>query len=69
MKIYKIFILLLIFILFSACAPTKHKNPWVKKQINHLNSTRIGVNKYYYSTKYQKKLINDYKKRVIRKKR
>ena len=63
-KIFKVFLILLIFALFTECA-TARKNPYFqkRKQSSRLNTTQLGRNKYYFSSGYQKKLKKNYKKR------
>jgi hypothetical protein len=69
----KVRVLLSIFIVFIAllmmlpgCATSKKDNYLRNKAKSdaqsHINTTQLGRNKYFYSTKYQKKLSH-YKKR------
>jgi len=64
MKLVKLLILLFITLLLVSCASTKHRNPWVKKRKGtYIDARRIGVNKLFYTPKYQKKLKKNYYKR------
>jgi len=64
MKLVKLLILLFITLLLVSCASTKHRNPWVKKRKGtYIDARTIGVNKLFYTPKYQKKLKKNYYKR------
>jgi len=65
-KMIRVLFLLLIIALLTGtgCAPAK-KNPYYdkkKKQASIVNASQLGRNKYYFSSKYQKKLTKNYKK-------
>jgi hypothetical protein len=55
------FILMLI-VLFTACAPAK-KNPYYekRKKSSQVNASQLGRNRYYFSSGYQKKLNKTFK--------
>jgi hypothetical protein len=57
------FILMLI-VLFTACAPAK-KNPYYekRKKSSQVNASQLGRNRYYFSSGYQKKLNKTFKKK------
>lgn len=59
-----IFIILILsaLLLVPGCAATK-KNPYqAKRKVSHIDTSQLGRNKYFFSSKYQKKLFK-YKKR------
>jgi len=63
-KLIKVLILLFVILLTVSCASTKHRNPWVKKRKGtYVDARRIGVNKLFYTPKYQKKLKKSYYRR------
>jgi len=60
MKLIKLLILLFVILLLSCCA-TQSKNPWAKKKKGtYVDAQTIGVNKLFYTPKYQKKLKKNY---------
>jgi hypothetical protein len=66
-KANKIFIygfILIVFVIFSACAPAKKNTYYEKrKKSSHVNESQLGRNKYYFSSGYQKKLTKTFKKK------
>jgi hypothetical protein len=62
-KIFKIFLILILMVSVSTCAPAK-KNPFLekKKTNSHVNASQLGKNKYFFSKDYQKKLQKRFKK-------
>jgi len=63
-KILKLFLILLLIVSVTDCAPAK-KNTYYKKRKQSSKSTteQLGRNKYYFSPGYQKKLNSNYKKK------
>jgi hypothetical protein len=54
-------------VILPGCAVKKDNSDYMKKKYkadvqSHVNTTMLGRNKYFYSTKYQKKLFK-YKKK------
>ena len=44
-----------------SCCATQSKNPWAKKKKGtYVDAQTIGVNKLFYTPKYQKKLKKNY---------
>jgi hypothetical protein len=60
----KYFLIFLLIAVVTGCASAK-QNPYhyKKKKASVVNASQLGRNKYYFSTGYQKKLINTYKKK------
>ncbi len=58
------FLIFLLIAIATGCASAK-QNPYYqkKKKASVVNASQLGRNKYYFSTGYQKKLINSYKKK------
>lgn len=63
-KILKYSFILILLVIFTACAPAK-KNPYYekRKKSSQVNASQLGRNKYYFSKDYQKKLNNTFKKK------
>jgi len=63
-KIFSYSFILIIIILFTACAPAK-KNPYYEKRrkSSQVNASQLGRNKYYFSKDYQKKLTKTFKQK------
>jgi hypothetical protein len=63
-KIFCYGFILIIMILFTACAPAK-KNPYYekRKKSSQVNASQLGRNKYYFSKDYQKKLTKTFKQK------
>jgi hypothetical protein len=63
-KIISYSFILIIIILFTACAPAK-KNPYYekRKKSSQVNASQLGRNKYYFSKDYQKKLTKTFKQK------
>jgi hypothetical protein len=63
-KIFSYSFILIIIILFTACAPAK-KNPYYekRKKSSQVNASQLGRNKYYFSKDYQKKLTKTFKQK------
>jgi len=63
-NILKVGLVLVLIILFTACAPAK-KNPYYekRKKSSQVNASQLGRNKYYFSNGYQKKLNQTFKKK------
>jgi hypothetical protein len=63
-NILKFSLLFLFLAMILSCAPAK-KNTYYqkKKKTTHLDSERVGRNKYFFSPSYQKKLSKSYKKK------
>jgi hypothetical protein len=63
-RILKYCFVLILLVLFTACAPAK-KNPYYekRKKSTHVNASQLGRNKYYFSNGYQKKLNTTFKKK------
>ncbi len=61
-KILNYSFILILFIIFTACAPAK-KNPYYekRKKSSQVNASQLGRNKYYFSSGYQKKLNKTFK--------
>ncbi|HUW93011.1 MAG TPA: hypothetical protein VMV74_07595 [Bacteroidales bacterium] len=60
--LFFIILILSAMLLMPGCATTK-KNPYrSKKAASHINTSQLGRNKYFFSTKYQKRLFK-YKKK------
>jgi hypothetical protein len=64
LKIFSYSFILIIIILFTACAPAK-KNPYYekRKKSSQVNASQLGRNKYYFSKDYQKKLTKTFKQK------
>jgi hypothetical protein len=60
----KYFLIFLLIAVMTGCASAR-QNPYQKKKkkASVVNASQLGRNKYYFSTGYQKKLINGYKKK------
>lgn len=56
--------ILMLIVLFTACAPAK-KNPYYekRKKSSQVNASQLGRNRYYFSSGYQKKLNKTFKKK------
>jgi hypothetical protein len=63
-RILKYFLIFLSIVIITGCASSK-KNPWLekRKQASRVNTSQLGRNRYYFSTGYQKKLVNSYKRK------
>jgi hypothetical protein len=63
-KIFSYSFILIIILLFTACAPAK-KNPYYEKRrkSSQVNASQLGRNKYYFSKDYQKKLTKTFKQK------
>ena len=63
-KILKYSFILILLIIFTACAPAK-KNPLYEKRKkgSQVNASQLGRNRYYFSNDYQKKLNKTFKKK------
>jgi hypothetical protein len=63
-KIFSYSFILIIIILFTACAPAK-KNPYYekRKKSSQVNASQLGRNRYYFSKDYQKKLTKTFKQK------
>jgi hypothetical protein len=63
-KIFSYSFILIIFILFTECAPAK-KNPYYekRKKSSQVNASQLGRNRYYFSKDYQKKLTKTFKQK------
>lgn len=59
-----VFLLLVLVSFVSSCAPAK-KNPYYEKRIkaSRENTNQLGRNRYFFSDKYQKKLVKSYKRK------
>lgn len=64
-KILNYSLILILVVLFTACAPAK-KNPYYekRKKSSQVSSSQLGRNRYYFSKDYQKKLNKSYKRKV-----
>lgn len=64
LKKYFFFVLLFLAIAIIGCASTR-KNPWVKerKKTGLVTTSRLGKNKYYFSSGYQKRLSKSMRKK------
>jgi hypothetical protein len=62
-RILKYSFVILLIMIFSACAPAK-KNPYYekRKKSSQVNASQLGRNRYYFSKDYQKKLTKTFKK-------
>jgi hypothetical protein len=63
-KIFSYSFILIIIVLFTACAPAK-KNPYYekRKKSSQVNASQLGRNRYYFSKDYQKKLTKTFKQK------
>ncbi len=63
-KILKYLLLFLLIAIFTGCA-TARQNPYHRKKSrsSRVSATQLGRNKYYFSNRYQKKLLRGYKKK------
>jgi hypothetical protein len=63
-KILNYSFILILLVIFTACAPTK-KNPYYekRKKSSQVNASQLGRNKYYFSSGYQKKLNKTFKQK------
>jgi hypothetical protein len=63
-KILNYTFILIVIVVFSACAPAK-KNPYYekRKKSSQVSSSQLGRNRYYFSKDYQKKLTKTFKKK------
>lgn len=63
-KIIKYFLLLVLILIITDCAPSK-KNPFYekRKKSSQVNASQLGRNRYYFSSGYQKKLNKSYKRK------
>jgi hypothetical protein len=63
-KKLKYFFLFSLIVALTACASSR-QNPYMRKRqkTSKVSTSQLGRNKYYFSTKYQKKLVRNYKKR------
>jgi hypothetical protein len=61
-KIFSYSFILIMIVLFTACAPAK-KNPYYekRKKSSQVNASQLGRNKYYFSKDYQKKLTKTFR--------
>jgi hypothetical protein len=61
-KILNYIFILILLIIFTACAPAK-KNPYYekRKKSSQVNASQLGRNRYYFSSGYQKKLNKTFK--------
>ncbi len=63
-KILKYFFVFLLIAFITGCAPAKQNSFQQKrKKGSRVSTSQLGRNKYYFSTGYQKKLVNNYKKK------
>jgi hypothetical protein len=63
-KIFNFKFILILFVIFTACAPAKKNTYYDKrKKTSHVNESQLGRNKYYFSSGYQKKLTKTFKKK------
>jgi uncharacterized membrane protein YjdF len=63
-RILKYSLIFLVIAIFTGCAPTR-KNTWVakRKEASRVNTSRLGRNRFFYSTNYQKKLQKNYRRK------
>jgi uncharacterized membrane protein len=63
-KILNFTFILIVIVIFSACAPAK-KNPYYekRKKSSQVSSSQLGRNRYYFSKDYQKKLNKTFKRK------
>ena len=63
-KILNCSFILILFVIFTACAPAKKNTYYEKrKKTSIVNESQLGRNKYYFSKDYQKKLTKTFKKK------
>jgi PBP1b-binding outer membrane lipoprotein LpoB len=64
LKIFSYIFILIIIMLFTACAPAKKNQYYEKrKKSSQVNASQLGRNKYYFSKDYQKKLTKTFKQK------
>lgn len=63
-RILKYSLIFLVIAILAGCAPTR-KNTWVakRKEASRVNTARLGRNRFFFSTDYQKKLQKNYRRK------
>jgi PBP1b-binding outer membrane lipoprotein LpoB len=63
-RILKYALIFLIIVILSGCAPSR-KNTWVakRKEASRVNTTKVGRNRFFFSTDYQRKLQKNYRRK------
>jgi hypothetical protein len=62
-KILKYLPILIIVALMTGCASSQSSFQKKRTKASRVNTSQLGRNKFYFSTGYQKKLTNNYKKK------
>ena len=63
-KILRIIVIFFMIAAITGCAPAKKNTYFQKKnKTSHVDASKLGRNKYYFSPRYQKKLNTTFKKK------